>query len=146
MGDFGCKNPLIGGKKGTIIAKPCVNKLKISERTDFILLGCNYIYLFLIIIIIGDGIFDSLSNDEIFNKIWGYKKKGQIHNDIRELCGKITDGIIKYSMQKKSADNVSVIFIAFKNFEDKMKDPDFEYVSNTKTKSIMEQYDFSLQI
>ena len=104
------------------------------------------IYLFLIIIIIGDGIFDSLSNDEIFNKIWGYKKKGQVHNDIRELCGKITDGIIKYSMQKKSADNVSVIFIAFKNFEDKMKDPDFEYVSNTKTKSIMEQYDFSLQI
>ena len=104
------------------------------------------IYLFLIIIIIGDGIFDSLSNDEIFNKIWGYKKKGQVHNDIRELCGKITDGIIKYSMQKKSADNVSVIFIAFKNFEDKMKDPDFEYVSNTKTKAIMEQYDFSLQI
>ena len=46
MGDFGCKNPLIGGKKGTIIAKPCVNKLKISERTDFILLGCNYIFIF----------------------------------------------------------------------------------------------------
>ena len=30
-------------------------------------------------------------------------------------------------MQKKSIDNVSVIFIAFKNFENKMKDPNFEY-------------------
>ena len=49
------------------------------------------------------------------HKIWSYKKKGEVHNDIRTLCGKITDGIIKYSMEKKSADNVSIIFIAFKN-------------------------------
>ena len=62
------------------------------------------------------------------------------------MCGKITDGIIKYIMQKKSVDNVSVIFIAFKNFENKMKDPDFEYTFNLKTKQAMEQYDFSLQI
>ena len=49
-------------------------------------------------------------------------------------------------MQKKSIDNVSIIFIAFKNFENKMKDPDFEYTFNSKTKQAMEQYDFSLQI
>ena len=49
-------------------------------------------------------------------------------------------------MKKNSSDNVSIIFIAFKNFEDKMKDPEFEYLSNAKTKIIMEQYDFSLQI
>ena len=49
-------------------------------------------------------------------------------------------------MQKKSSDNVSVVFIAFKNFEDKMKDPEFEYVANAKTKMAMEQYDFSVQI
>ena len=79
-------------------------------------------------------------------KIWSYKKKGEIHDDIRILCGKITDGIIKYSMQKKSNDNVTIIFIAFKNFENKMKDPDFEYTAKTKTKNIVEEYDFSLQI
>jgi len=44
-------------------------------------------------------------------------------------------------MQKKSVDNVSIIFIAFKNFEDKMKDPEFEYVSNAKTKMFMVQND-----
>ena len=87
-----------------------------------------------------------MKNDEIFHKIWKYKKKGEVHNDIRELCGKITDGIIKYSMQKQSIDNVSVIFIAFKNFENKMKDPDFEYAENTTTRLAKEQFDFSQQI
>ena len=57
----------------------------------------------------------------------------------------ITDGIIKYSMQKHSIDNVSVIFIAFKNFELKMKDPNFEYVPTAKTRLVIDQTDFSLQ-
>ena len=78
------------------------------------------------------------------HKIWSYKKKGEVHNDIRTLCGKITDGIIKYSMEKKSDDNVSIIFIAFKNFENKMKDPDFEYKAFAKTHHSKEKYDFSL--
>ena len=85
-----------------------------------------------------------MDNDQIFNKIWTYKKKGEVHDDIRALCGKITDGIIKYSMQKKSIDNVSVIFIAFKNFENKMKDPNFEYTSFAKTQLIKDKYDLSL--
>ena len=87
-----------------------------------------------------------MKNDEILHKIWGYKKKGEVYNDIRELCGKITDGIIKYSMQKQSIDNVSVIFIAFKNFENKMKDPDFEYTTKANTLYLREQFDFSKQI
>ena len=87
-----------------------------------------------------------MKNDEILHKIWGCKKKGEVHNDIRELCGKITDGIIKYSMQKQSIDNVSVIFIAFKNFENKMKDPDFEYTTKANTLYLREQFDFSKQI
>jgi hypothetical protein len=94
---------------------------------------------------LGDGIFDRLDNEKIFYKIWEYKKKGQVHNDIRELCGKITDGIIKYSMQKKTVDNVSIIFIAFKNFENKIKDPDFEYQAFPNATIIKEKYDFSLK-
>ena len=85
-----------------------------------------------------------MDNDQILHKIWSYKKKGQVHSDIRSLCGKITDAIIKYSMQEKTKDNVSVIFIAFKNFEDKMKDPDFEYKAFAKCTTIKDKYDFSL--
>ena len=44
-----------------------------------------------------------------------------------------------------TADNVSVIFIAFKNFEKKMKDPDFEYETFAKTQCIKDKYDFSLK-
>ena len=47
-------------------------------------------------------------------------------------------------MQNNSADNVSVIFIAFKNFEDKMKDPNFEITAFPKVKNIKEKYDFGL--
>ena len=46
-------------------------------------------------------------------------------------------------MQKKSVDNVSVIFIAFKNFENKMKDPDFEYKNSANVTTIRDKYDFS---
>ena len=47
-------------------------------------------------------------------------------------------------MTKKTVDNVSVIFIAFKNFEDKMKDQDFEYNAFAKVTNIKDTYDFSL--
>ena len=47
-------------------------------------------------------------------------------------------------MQKNTGDNVSVIFIAFKNFENKMKDPNFECTTFNKTKYLRDKYDFSL--
>ena len=45
-------------------------------------------------------------------------------------------------MQNETTDNVSVIFIAFKNFENKMKDPDFEYKTEPKVTNIRDKYDF----
>jgi serine/threonine protein phosphatase PrpC len=95
--------------------------------------------------ILGDGIFDRLNNDQIFDKIWGAKKLGESINDIHSFCGKITDAIIKYSMEKDSVDNVSVVYIAFKNFEKKMKDPNFVYQPKTKCQEIKkDKIDFSL--
>ena len=80
------------------------------------------------------------------HKIWESKKKGQVYNDIHQLCAKIVDAIIKYSMEKDSSDNVSVIFIAFKNFENKMKDPNFVYTAKAKCiESQSEEIDLSLQ-
>ena len=47
-------------------------------------------------------------------------------------------------MEKNSSDNVSVIFVAFKNFENKMKDPNFEYTANAKSfESQAEELDLS---
>ena len=76
-------------------------------------------------------------------KIWEYKKVGQVIDNIHQLCAKIVDAIIKFSMQKDSVDNVSVIFIAFKNFENKMKDINFEYKQQTTCQDLADNYDLS---
>ena len=48
-------------------------------------------------------------------------------------------------MEKDSVDNVSFIFVAFKNFENKMKDPNFEYTFKNKCQEIKkDKIDFSL--
>ena len=96
-----------------------------------------------IIFILGDGIFDRLENEKILRKIWEYKKAGQVIDNIHQLCAKIVDAIIKFSMQKDSVDNVSVIFIAFKNFENKMKDINFEYKQQTTCQDLEDNYDLS---
>ena len=130
FGDYGVKITELGGKENTLICNPCLNWFVISQKSDFILLGC-------------DGIYDRLDNEKILNKIWSLKKKGTPINDIHKLCATITDAIIKFSMQKDSVDNVSVIFIAFKNFENKMKDINFEYKQQTICQNWPENYDLS---
>ena len=47
-------------------------------------------------------------------------------------------------MEKNSQDNVSVIFIAFKNFENKMKDINFEYKPQTHIKCQLCQENYDL--
>ena len=46
-------------------------------------------------------------------------------------------------MEKNSIDNVTVTFIAFKNFENKMKDLNFEFKSSTKCQLMQDNYDLS---
>ena len=78
------------------------------------------------------------------HKIWQSKEKGIVIDNIHEFCGILTDAIIKYSMEKETGDNVSVIFIAFKNFDNKLKDPNFEYTCNAKClESETEEIDLS---
>ena len=47
IGDYYAKVPALGGIKGTIIAEPCINILKIDPFSDFILLGCKSFYFFI---------------------------------------------------------------------------------------------------
>ena len=76
------------------------------------------------------------------NKIWSSKNKD--NKDIHEFYGQITDAIIKFSMKKNSVDNVSAIFIAFKNFENKIKDPNFQYIPQTKCVDWPDNYDLNV--
>lgn len=68
-----------------------------------------------------------MENEDILKAIWGFKKKGNVFNNIHLLCGNIADAIIKYSLIKFSGDNVTCIFIAFENFKKEMERENFEF-------------------
>ena len=83
-----------------------------------------------------------MDNNEIMKMIWNFKKKGKIIDNIHSFSGNIVDSVIKKSMAKLSTDNVSAIFIAFKNFENKMKDEEFQYREEPQCKLIGNEIDF----
>ena len=83
-----------------------------------------------------------MDNNEIMKMIWNFKKKGKIIDNIHSFTGNIVDSVIKKSMSKLSTDNVSAIFIAFKNFENKMKDEEFQYREEPQCKFIGNEIDF----
>ena len=83
-----------------------------------------------------------MDNNEITKMIWNPKKKGKIIDNIHSFSGNIVDSVIKKSMSKLSTDNVSAIFIAFKNFENKMKDEEFQYREEPQCKFIGNEIDF----
>ena len=70
------------------------------------------------------------------------KKKGVSYYNVHSLCGNVVDGVLKYSMQKMSYDNVSCVLIAFKNFENVMKNPNFQSNIASNCETIPENYDF----
>ena len=83
-----------------------------------------------------------MDNNEIMKMIWNFKKKGKIIDNIHSFSGNIVDSVMKKSMAKLSTDNVSAIFIAFKNFENKMKDEEFQYKEEPQCKFIGNEIDF----
>ena len=76
----------LGGNPKVLIADPVITSLKIEEKSDFIIIGC-------------DGIYDRLENIDIFNLIWSVKRKGHAFENAHELSGNCADAIIKYSMK-----------------------------------------------
>ena len=103
FGDVEAKNEKLGGMKNVVVALPDITEIELDEDFNFMVLGC-------------DGIFDVLSNEEILECIKIVLKEKEINDlnnvNISELCGYITDMIIKSSLAKDSYDNVSCIVVA----------------------------------
>jgi hypothetical protein len=83
-----------------------------------------------------------MDNTEILKMIWNFKKQGKIIDDIHSFSGNIVDSVIKKSMAKISTDNVSAIFIGFKNFENNMKEEDFKYDGEIDCQFIGNEIDY----
>jgi len=100
----------LGGNPKVLIATPDIISFKITELSDFIVFGSNFI------LILGDGIFDKLSNTDIINCIWSCTNEEIFTEDINQLSGRCVDSILKNALVNSSMDNVTCIFISFENF------------------------------
>ena len=125
VGDAEGKIEALGGNPNVIVPIPDVFSFDLEkDDVDFFILGC-------------DGIYDQLYSKDIFKCAWMilnnnlelYKKnifdtdiencfRGNYGNKINmnTTSGNIVDLILKASMIRKSFDNVTCLFISFKNF------------------------------
>ena len=104
IGDIQAKNEKFGGLRNVIIAEPDIFVYDLNkEDFDFIILGC-------------DGIYEKLSNKELIDGIWLIINENKDKFDVHELSGKISDFILKAALARKSLDNVTCVFVCFKNF------------------------------
>ena len=107
IGDIEAKSEKYGGNPNVVIAKPDIFVYDLNkDDIDFFILGC-------------DGIFDQLTSDEVINCAWMvYNNKDSIVvnqcKDVHQQSGIITDLIMKSALARKSFDNVTCLFISFK--------------------------------
>lgn len=107
FGDITAKYKEFDGIPGVVSAEPDVFELSISDDIDFVILAC-------------DGVFDRLDNDYIINLVWDELEK-HTFPDIHTACEYMVHLIFRHSVQKLSYDNISIIFLAFKGFNEKVK-------------------------
>ena len=107
IGDIEAKLEKYGGNPNVVISEPDIFEYDLDkDDIDFFILGC-------------DGIFDQLTSDEVINCVWMvYNNKDNTLitqcKDIHKQSGIIADLIMKSALARKSFDNVTCLFISFK--------------------------------
>ena len=129
IGDAEAKLPEFGGMENVVIAKPEITYFCIDEEIDFLVMGC-------------DGIFDQLSNEEVSECVWSTCENDKMKKEdideydvtnVHEQCLVGVDMIMKSSLMRKTLDNITVVLVAFKNFEEEINQrlgtvrEDFQY-------------------
>jgi len=66
---------------------------------------------------LGDGVYDQLSNKEIVSSIWMTTQDNVKLDDIHQQCSLSNDFLIKSCLNRKCLDNITLVMIAFENFE-----------------------------
>jgi len=124
-----------------VTAIPEIMEFEIDEKTDFIILGCkNFIYIKL-----GDGIFDQIKSEEAVEAVWKLVNEEAIKiNNIHSICIKSVDLIMKTSLLRKSYDNITLLIVAFENFEKKIESIFKEHEKSKYPNKFLRTNDFDL--
>ena len=109
-----------------LISTPDIVTVKYNEDIDFIVLGC-------------DGIFDQMTNKEVIDSIWMTTKEAKTKN-IHQQCGIAVDMVMKTSLVRRSLDNVTVVVIAFSNFENILLSKENSIIIKSKESNISNDY------
>lgn len=104
FGDVEAKIPKFGGIPGVVVATPELTSFKIKNDADFMVVGC-------------DGIFDQLTNQDTIDCVWMTMKEDFKTKSIHSQVGLGVDMVMKSSLVRRTFDNVTVLILAFKNFE-----------------------------
>ena len=94
---------------GVVTAVPEISTFEITSDLDFIIIGCKKFNK------LGDGIFDYLQNDEIIKLVWESTQDQTRGSNVNRQCAISVDIIMKSALERKTYDNITLIFIAFTN-------------------------------
>ena len=119
FGDKDAKLNDYGENNNILICTPEVVKINLrNQKVDFLIMGC-------------DGIFEFLTNEDCVSLAWKIMKENiKNYNNFHQMNGDIVDLIIKSALKRNSIDNVTVLFVSFKNFKKKFKKGKFFSISN----------------
>lgn len=110
FGDIEAKRKKFGGNPNVLTSNPDIICSKIEDQYDFILLGC-------------DGIFDKLTDQQVIKAVWESARKRFKNRDtsIHLISGAVVETVLKLSVEQKTADNITVVMVCFKNFKKSLK-------------------------
>jgi hypothetical protein len=108
FGDVEAKLPMYNGNPNILISTPEIKIFEINSNIEWIILGC-------------DGIYDTLSNEEIKTCIDFCFDNELLTKDIHTQTGLSVDMILKSSLKRKSMDNITCVMLTFEGFERKFQ-------------------------
>lgn len=109
FGDIEAKVPELGGTPGVIVSEPEIQSITYTPDLDWVLLAC-------------DGVFDSLTNEEVNAIIWetlDYWKesKNLCKENFNDFLSDCVNNVLKKSLINNSEDNVTLIIVFFKDLQ-----------------------------
>eukprot|EP00826_Nyctotherus_ovalis_P012442 TRINITY_DN1328_c0_g1_i16.p3 TRINITY_DN1328_c0_g1~~TRINITY_DN1328_c0_g1_i16.p3 ORF type:complete len:196 (-),score=43.03 TRINITY_DN1328_c0_g1_i16:117-704(-) len=104
FGDAYAKLESLGAKQGVISSEPDVTCFDLAEDLDFLVIG-------------SDGIFDKLKSRKVIRTVFDNIEQESTEATIHLQSAKAVEAIVQAALKKKSLDNLSAVFIAFKNLK-----------------------------